>query len=389
MDNTIADKKPERNVVIIGGGIIGCTTAYYLTRHPAYSPSNTNITVFENHAVAAGASGKAGGLVATWAFPKALAMLSFAEHSRLAAEHGGGERWGWRYTKSAQWEGRSAGLEDDVSSRREKKSDSILPKDLDWIIKDLTDDFSFISKEGETAQVHPYQFTTSMCKFAQESGAQLIISKVISINMSKGNTRRVKGITYVDSNGEEKTHPATHVVLSAGPWSSKLIPSLPIYGTRAHSIVIRPTRELSAYAVFTEIALPSSTRSKSKTTVVQPEIYTRPNNEVYVSTTADDEPLPESVADVKVNEHHCDTAFKEVGSISQELKCGEVLVKQACYLPNVSIKTTPILGEVKNVEGLIVASGHTCWVCEFFILRFIRDLLTIRRVFAMLQEPER
>ena len=49
-----------------GGGIIGCTTAYFLTRHPRYDPSKHRITILEASKIAGGASGKAGGLLALW-----------------------------------------------------------------------------------------------------------------------------------------------------------------------------------------------------------------------------------------------------------------------------------------------------------------------------------
>ena len=52
-----------------GGGIIGCTTAYFLTRHPSYDPSRHNITLVEASKIAGGASGKAGGLLALWGMP--------------------------------------------------------------------------------------------------------------------------------------------------------------------------------------------------------------------------------------------------------------------------------------------------------------------------------
>jgi glycine/D-amino acid oxidase-like deaminating enzyme len=62
-----------KNIVIIGGGIIGCTTAYYLTRHPSFVVGTT-ITILEASkvGVAEGASGKAGGLVAKWAYPREI-----------------------------------------------------------------------------------------------------------------------------------------------------------------------------------------------------------------------------------------------------------------------------------------------------------------------------
>ena len=69
-----------RNIVIVGGGIIGCTTAYYLSWHPGFT-SSTNLTILEAsaHGAAQGASGKAGGLVAKWAYPRELIDVSFRE----------------------------------------------------------------------------------------------------------------------------------------------------------------------------------------------------------------------------------------------------------------------------------------------------------------------
>lgn len=87
------------HIVIVGAGIIGRTSAYYLSRHPAVaikrdSPSSelTRITIIEasKGGPAQGASGKAGGLVARWAKHEKLARLSFEEHVRGV----GGGTWG-------------------------------------------------------------------------------------------------------------------------------------------------------------------------------------------------------------------------------------------------------------------------------------------------------
>ena len=51
------------HIVIVGGGIIGVSTAYYLSRSPAL-PADTRITLVEGTAIAAGASGYAGGFLA-------------------------------------------------------------------------------------------------------------------------------------------------------------------------------------------------------------------------------------------------------------------------------------------------------------------------------------
>ena len=52
-----------RNVVIIGGGIIGVCTAYYLVSDPTL-PEYTTVTLIEGTKIAAGASGHAGGFLA-------------------------------------------------------------------------------------------------------------------------------------------------------------------------------------------------------------------------------------------------------------------------------------------------------------------------------------
>ncbi|KAL1868284.1 hypothetical protein Daus18300_006008 [Diaporthe australafricana] len=86
----------KKNIVIIGGGVIGSTTAYFLTRHPKFNSSLHTITLLEATSIASGASGKAGGLLALWAYPECLVPLSYRLHRELAEQHGGVEKWGYR-----------------------------------------------------------------------------------------------------------------------------------------------------------------------------------------------------------------------------------------------------------------------------------------------------
>ncbi|KAF7342045.1 DAO domain-containing protein [Mycena venus] len=368
-----------RNIVVVGGGIIGCSTAYYLTRHPAFVPSKIAITLIEGsaHGAAQGASGKAGGLVAKWAYPKELVNVSFNEHVKLADEHNGKDRWGWRYVSTGSWEGRGEPLLDDsigssAGLKREKSLEKTLglpegrkgsssrklkglPDDLLWVKETLTQSYSSMAPEGATAQVHPYLFTTSMLDLAKEKGVEFKSATVTSIIQSGG---KVTGVKYVEvgQNTSQTLH-ATDVIVCGGVWSPSLLPGLPIEGTRAHSVVIRtaPTATIAPYVLFTEI-------TGIGNGVVTPEIYARPDGTVYACGPGDDSLVPDNVDDVAVDSTACESLLKNVFAISEELRAGAVEVRQACFLPVSSIGGGPIIGAVEKVaKGLFVATGHTCW----------------------------
>lgn len=61
MDTTTPTK---RKIIIVGGGIIGVSSAYYLTQSAKYDQETTEIVIVEGSGIASGASGKAGGLLA-------------------------------------------------------------------------------------------------------------------------------------------------------------------------------------------------------------------------------------------------------------------------------------------------------------------------------------
>ncbi|CAZ82476.1 unnamed protein product [Tuber melanosporum] len=379
---TVMEGGDQKNIVIIGGGIVGCTTAYYLTRHKDYDPKKHSITVIEATRIAGGASGKAGGLLAVWAYPNNIVPLSFKLHQDLAIEHGGEETWGYRRVSCGSLEatGRERselerlGAQTGVSlgkrvgenrkANRGKSKDSELPKDLDWVMPDLVKSYEKMGGSKETAQVHPYQFTMSMVRLAQERGVNVIVGSVTDIEY----TESISGITYTDTqSGTSCTIPATTAILAAGPWTSKLYPSAPISGLRAHSVTITPSSPVSAYALFTEITIPptppSSLHSNQPSNTVSPEIYARPNNEIYVCGEGDMEvAVPETTADVQIDEARCDDLIAQVSSISDHIRLGRVTRKQACYLPilNVGGSGGPLIGET-GTEGLLMATGHSCW----------------------------
>ena len=378
---TMATSSFEKDIVIVGGGIIGCTSAYFLSRHPSYDPTKHRITLLEASQIAGGASGKAGGLLGLWAYPNCIVPLSFRLHSELAAEHGGEDRWGYRriHCGSLEAQGRALqrltgevkqdqrsnaiSLQKKDNLREPKPKSDDLPEDLDWVSPEVSPDYSEMGTPENTAQVHPYQFTTSMAQLAEERGVNIVLGSVSSMDTGG---KAVKSVTYNDKKTSQlHTIPATDVVITAGPWTQRVFPPAPISAMRAHSVTIKSSEPISAYALFTSISLPpdfgktdtfvKSKRSSGK--VVSPEIYARPGNEAYACGEGDKlVPLPKTTEDVVTDDSRCQDIIDYVSSISDELRDGEVTARQACYLP----LGGPLIGQT-GVKGMLMAAGHTCW----------------------------
>jgi glycine/D-amino acid oxidase-like deaminating enzyme len=336
------------------------------------------VTILEATNIASGASGKAGGLLALWAYPSNIVPLSFRLHAELAAEHNGVKRWGYRkiYCGSLSAKARplptasngDAKLPKEEWAKLPKRDESAMsrlraagvPKDLNWFIPEAITGYSEVGDPNTTAQVHPYQFTTSMAELAQDKGAKVILGAVKSMD-HEGN--RINSVTYEDKASKEMhTIAATDVIISAGPWTSHILPEAPIDAIRAHSVTIKA--DVTPYAIFSEISLPSNfgpTSRKRHGKTVSPEIYARPNGKVYACGEGDSLiPLPATSDLVQCDTSRCDDIVAYVSSISHELRDGEVLVKQACYLPAVSGANGPLIGPT-GIEGVYLAAGHTCW----------------------------
>lgn len=424
----------KENIVIVGGGIIGCTTAYYLTRHPQYDASRYSITVLEAARIANGASSKAGGLVASWASPDNMAALSFDLHSDLADEHNGADLWGYRRVRCGQLTAQgqvpehprrpdpaavAAAAEEGVDGQvdatatakgedhwnqtesnaniqlgkwwiREQMDTSVLPGDLDWFKPDSAQAYEEFADNSSTAQVQPLQFTTAMMGLAEQAGARIVLGTVEHVDCGARDgasigevstplgschdwsQSKVTSVTYTDRlKAEKRTIPASIVILAAGPWTPTLMPRLRMSPLRAHSISIKVERPISAYCLFTEITFrqpsPGGTRQaslrKSSAKTVSPEIYARPNNEVYICSQGDmTVPLPAPTESVAVSAQSCQEIIDAASSVSRELASGVVTARRACYLPTIEAGVTrdPLVGYT-GLDGLLLATGHSCW----------------------------
>lgn len=174
-------------------------------------------------------------------------------------------------------------------------TESVLPPDLNWVDREVVDSWSHMGHPGnqETAQVHPFHFTTSMVALAQEKGIEVRLrAKVTGIRPSA--TEGLHTLEYLDRDTDETRtiDEVTDVVVTAGPWTGKLFPKSKVTGLRAHSVVY--DADVSAHAVFTQVRLPreyvpehraQKGQKRKHSRLVDPEIYARPFSEVYACGT--------------------------------------------------------------------------------------------------------
>jgi glycine/D-amino acid oxidase-like deaminating enzyme len=375
----MTDSNESNAIVIVGGGIIGTCCAYFLSTHASYKSSGRRIVLLEATELAGGASGKAGGLLALWAFPVEIVPLSFRLHAELAEKHGGSERWGYRMLDGC-WS--VEGKPRDKNNQK-KQRQTVGQEGIEWL--DGLDGLyaEEMAPRGDTAQVHPGLFTKAIAEEASKNGVEIIMGRATEIlTRTSGSQKHVVGVKYIPTDtpttasndptsissstpNDETTIAASTIILAAGPWTATLYPKVPITAMRAHSIIIKPTEPIPAHAIFTSIALPPNARTNTDTDLplVTPEIYPRPDGTVYACAgDKTNPPLPSSTAAVAVDDVRADAVWRHVGAAASALRDGEVCVRQACYLPSVGGRREgPIVGETEGTRGLVIAAGHTCW----------------------------
>jgi len=150
--------------------------------------------------------------------------------------------------------------------------------------------------------------------------------------------------------------PAQRVVIAMGPWSGRAaqwLPLPPVWGLKGHSITLRPTTPVPAQALFVNYLTSSGEH-------LEPEVYPRPDGEVYLCGLSEQVALPDSPDLVQPRpeagpflQHIAETLSSSfTGLVPQRV--------QACYRP-VTDDGLPLLGHVPKVAGAYIATGHSCW----------------------------
>ncbi|KAI8350372.1 FAD dependent oxidoreductase [Blakeslea trispora] len=327
----------SKHIVIVGGGVIGACSAYFLSKH-----DNAKVTLIEKTDIACGASGKSGGFLALdWSDSqpgmKELSRASFQLHKALAEELNGAETYGYRAMNTY-----SIVFDPTLGDQGGKKKKKNTPPEIHWIHQSHVRSFERMGTPETTAQVTPYLFTNQVLKAAIETGR---VQVKTGTGVKEVSTKEGKPCVVLD---DDSTVSADKVVIAMGPWSGQSNLDIPVHGSRVHSIILKPDAPIANDAIFTAIL------DQGKTS--EPEDGT-----VYLCGAPDDEPLPKSAADILLDEKAFARLVRQAEIVSPHLAGVDVVKQQACYLPMSESTGMPLIGPHRKYPDVFLATGHSCW----------------------------
>ena len=328
------------DVAIVGGGVIGCSIAFYLSK------KGIGATVFERARFGGGASGATLGIVGPlWHLDHtmealfALGMRSLQMFPGLVAELMDG---------GIDPEFRQTGLLQLALTREEVET---LQKGLAWqdglgLDPRWLDTDAVVEREPEVnprvlggvyspheGYVRGQRYVDALVHAASRRGATLL--EGVEVTGLKFDAKRVIGVRT-----EAETYHAGHTVLAAGPWTGiegRWVPdALPVRPVKGQRILLRKTGFMPKCPV------------KSFGGYVVPQV----DGNLLVGATREDGEFDERVTTGAITQ----MAAVAVASFPT-LKDAEFVGARAGVRPGTA-EDMPIIGPVPGWEGLSVASRH-------------------------------
>jgi glycine/D-amino acid oxidase-like deaminating enzyme len=356
-DSVATSHRRPQHVCIVGGGIMGTCTAYYLATQ--YQIPCTIID--RTGAIASAASGKAGGFLAyDWndgTSTEQLTHRSFRLHQELA------EKWS---AESIQYRALTCVA---VNLLEGQKPPHQRPENqLEWVHPKSAsvNRVQNMGTESTIAQVHPKLF----CERAwQEAVAAVpacqlrqgkVVETIYSTTPNDADDDDIPSVIGVSL--EDGTVLDTDAVLYAcGPWNPPGQTAL-MQGIKYHSLIV-PTRQSYQQCVF----------FSGSSIVGDLEVYVRPNRTAYCTGypeapfVVQDDPGQEQMDAKKIAtiqravEQVARTTANDDDDESGFVLDSDQVLPQACYLPS-TMDGRPMLGPWPGrARGAYIATGHTCW----------------------------
>ncbi|CAL8581474.1 hypothetical protein XPA_007164 [Xanthoria parietina] len=383
--------------VILGAGIIGTSTAYYLSQ----SQTPSIHLVESSPELFASSSGYAAGFLARDWFALAsasLGRLSFDLHKKLANEHDGHKTWGYaRSTATSLAETIGGGEEEDwlgEGSSRVKAAKKIAENDDTrpvWLAPRYGKP-DIIDKGDGTAQLDPFELCHYLMSECKSRGVRLH-QPAEATSLTRDPSGALSCIHVRNTaTSEEYDIPCTRLVLAAGAWTSqvfqKLFPNckiqIPVSSLAGHSLLLRSSRwpppssdtvppDLNSIHHGTDDSMAGAKTqppchalfTSDPAASYSPELFTRlPSGHIYLAGLNGPYPLPSLPTERIIDPEAIETLKRTAESL---LGKGEFEVEREalCWRP-VTGRGVPIVGPAKNKRGegeqdVWIAAGHGPW----------------------------
>lgn len=317
------------STVIVGGGIVGVTAAFYLQK------KGRKVVLIEKCGVGCHSSGKAGGFLTDgdsgWHSGSIgrLAKRSFALHEELANELGA-ENIGFRRVKCVGL-GKEAGI-----------------AEPSWLAPGQYQ--RDMGNESGLAQVTPYKLMDALKEAIARHGCEIVVAKAVGVDLDGDTVKAVK----ILQNGKESSISCSALVLGMGVWASEASAWFPGSTLPAKTVSSR----------YTSVIWDDTDVGKDATMVftmgdAHTEIYPR-TNECYANGCPSHPDLPDNPLEIQPPAEEIETVKAESIAAVPRLKNATVIRTTACFLAG-SDDNRPVVGRVPKVSNAVIACGGGCW----------------------------
>ena len=330
---------PAPDVAIIGGGIVGSVAAAFLAE------AGARVTLYEQAAIAAGASGRNSGVVQRPFDPvlvdlyvETVELYQDLEGFELPAEPAGLLLVGLDPALVARLAASIAVAHPALGAR------VVAGDELRRIEPGLAEDVVACSLDIGFP-VPPARATAAFAARAERAGSRIVVGGDAALSIAGG---RVSGVTV--GGGFE---PAGLVLVAAGPWSPRIVdpsgrwrPIRPLWGVVAEVALEHPPRRVLEEAGIDETIEPGGAAAGLDFSLV-----TADGASSLGSTFLDDE--PDAAAYVP--------RLVERGSRFVPALAGAAVGRiRSCARP-LSMDGRPLVGPILGIDGLWIAAGHGPW----------------------------
>ncbi len=323
-------------MIIIGGGIAGCSAAYFLTQ------TGHTVTLIEKDSIAAHASGYAFGVLLPRLMDDrsnpvdALTGHSLDLHRQIATELAA-EGEDLRRQKASVL---LALNETDAEQYRSLyRSGSSFIGDVRWLeYGELSHIEPRISPKipggvylGDSAEISPDQYTNALWRAAERRGSNLVSAEVESVSSTGSQS------VTVQADGQE--YSAGRVIVAAGPWSARLLENVGM------AVPVEPLKG--------QIVRLKAPGPEMRVSLWWGGDYagSKPDGLLWCGTTEERVGFDEKPTD---NARY--GILSSANGVLPFLKNAEVVQQTACLRP-VTVDGLPLIGSIPGDDSIIVATG--------------------------------